>query len=90
MESLSVWHGHWLDQLAINCTDGYEPDLLPPLASGGGGDLGVCAGSGGAVGGVESIEWYQGSAQGVLAEGTPVVHLNVFCLDGDDFTFADE
>lgn len=89
VESLSIWHGHWLDQLGINCTDGSETDLIPPGADGGEETSGVCAGSGDAVGGVESIAWYQGVALNSLAGYVPVVHLNVTCLDGDTLTFAD-
>ncbi|CAN0508859.1 unnamed protein product, partial [Ectocarpus sp. 12 AP-2014] len=71
VESLSIWHGHWLDQLGTNCTDGSETDLIPPGADGGGVTSGVCAGSGDAVGGVESIAWYQGVPQNVLAGYEP-------------------
>jgi len=90
VEFLNIWHGDWLDQLGFNCTDGSEPDLIPPGATGGGVTAGVCEGSGGAAGGVESIAWYQGEAKSFLGENEPAVYLNVTCLDGDTFTFADE
>ncbi|CAM9247053.1 unnamed protein product, partial [Ectocarpus sp. 4 AP-2014] len=33
LESLDIWHGYWVDQLGFNCTDGSEPDLIPPGAT---------------------------------------------------------
>lgn len=89
VESLSIWHGHWLDRLGINCTDGSEHDLIPPGASGGEVTSGVCAGSGDAIGGVESIAWYEGAARSYLGDNKPVVYLDVTCLDGANTTFAD-
>ena len=92
--SIDVWHGHWVDQLAVNCTDGrIATDGLPnSLAKGGNESPGVCAGSGSDVEGVESIAWYTaaGSNLTALAGRDPVVHLNVTCRNGGSFIFADQ
>ena len=88
VDSLTIWHGYWVDQLYMECTDGSEEGPFPPQGEGGTESSGVCAGDGG-EGGVESIEWYQAQGVPYLAGNAPVVYLTVTCKDGDTAVFAD-
>lgn len=85
VSSLTAWSGAWIEGISLTCTGGIQTEPIPLEYRGGGRMMpGICGGTDG----LQSLTWARTEPLWELSSNNAVVHVNVTCLDGESFLFA--